>query len=362
MVMQAKTKTIMLLVTYKCNLHCSYCYEPKNSFFQMNAEKMKESIMCQVSCLGEDYESFEVQFMGGEPLLVFPLIQEVSEWLWAQSFQKKMRTLFAPTNGTLLNEEMKDWLVKNKSRFCLGLSFDGNNLMQDTNRSDSFHNIDIGFFSSTWPEQSVKMTLSPDTIGTFVAGITYLGEQGFKEVTADLAMGENVIWKKQHLVILKEQLDKLVNLYVDGITLPKLSMLSLEIEKVLETPPVKKSCSCGEQMVCIDFDGKQYACHLFSPIACNRDKALKSQEYDFASYDQFVSASCNNCSLLNLCNRCAGMSYLCSNDLSTQSAFHCNAFKIIYLANCKLQFQLAIKEGNDNRTSYIKKLVDSFKL
>ena len=127
--MQAKTKTIMLLVTYKCNLHCSYCYEPKSSFFQMNAEKMKESIMRQVSCLGEDYEAFEVQFMGGEPLLVFPLIQEVSEWLWVQSFQKKMKTLFVPTNGTLLNEEMKDWLVKNKSRFSRA-SDDGPKSMQ----------------------------------------------------------------------------------------------------------------------------------------------------------------------------------------------------------------------------------------
>ena len=360
--MQAKTKTIMLLVTYQCNLHCSYCYEPKNSFFQMNAEKMKKSIMRQVSCFGDDYESFEVQFMGGEPLLVFPLIQEVSEWLWAQTFQKKMKTLFAPTNGTLLNEEMKEWLVKNRSRFCLGLSFDGNSLMQNINRPDSFHNIDIGFFSSTWPEQSVKMTLSPDTIESFAVGIAYLGEQGFMEVTADLAMGDSVVWNKQHLVVLKEQLDELVNLYVDGVTLPRLSLLSLEIEKVQETPLIKKSCSCGEQLVCIDSDGKQYACHLFSPIACRRDKALKSQGFDFTSYDQFVSSSCNNCSLLNLCNRCAGMSYLCYDDLFTQSAFHCNAFKITYLANCKLQFRLAIKEGDEHRTSYIKKLVDSFKL
>lgn len=360
--MQAKTKTIMLLVTYKCNLRCSYCYEPKSSFFQMNAEKVKKCIMRQVSCLGDDYGSFEVQFMGGEPLLVFPLIQEVSEWLWSQEFPKKMKTLFAPTNGTLLDENMKAWLKKNKSRFCLGLSFDGDNFMQDTNRSDSFCNIDAVFFSSTWPEQSVKMTLSPETIGSFATGVAYLGEQGFKDVTADLAMGEKVIWNKKHLVILKEQLDELIDKYEEGFTLPRLSLLSLEIGKVLDSPQLKKSCSCGEQLVCIDFDGKQYACHLFSPIACNRDKALKSQEYDYTLYDQFVSTDCKRCSLLNLCNRCAGMSFLCYDDLCTQSSFHCSAFKIIYLANCKLQYRLALKKGDKNKVSYIEKLVDSFKL
>ena len=91
----------MLLITYKCNLHCSYCYEPKLQNFRMNATKAKQIITEQLSLLGDDYDSVEIQFMGGEPLLEFPLIKEVSECLWSLPLDKKLMVLFAPTNGTL---------------------------------------------------------------------------------------------------------------------------------------------------------------------------------------------------------------------------------------------------------------------
>lgn len=72
----------MLLVTYKCNLHCTYCYEPKSLNFKMSLQKTKEIISEQLSLLGDDIDTVEIQFMGGEPLLEFPLIKEISEWIW----------------------------------------------------------------------------------------------------------------------------------------------------------------------------------------------------------------------------------------------------------------------------------------
>ena len=114
-----RQKTIMLLITYKCNLHCSYCYEPKQQNFRMSATKAKQIITEQLSLLGDDYDSVEIQFMGGEPLLEFPLIKEVSEWLWSLPLNKKLMVLFAPTNGTLLNDEMKHWFSVNRERIHL---------------------------------------------------------------------------------------------------------------------------------------------------------------------------------------------------------------------------------------------------
>ena len=74
-----KQKVIMLLITYKCNLRCSYCYEPKGSNFKMSEAKVKSIIQEQMDALGDDYEAVEIQFMGGEPLLEFPLIKECAE-------------------------------------------------------------------------------------------------------------------------------------------------------------------------------------------------------------------------------------------------------------------------------------------
>ena len=359
---QRLTKTIMLLVTYKCNLHCSYCYEPKQTFFQMNVEKAKEYILKQVNKLGDEYDSFEVQFMGGEPLLVFPMIKDVSEWLWKQHFCKPMKMLFAPTNGTLLSAEMKTWLLANRHRFCLGLSFDGDNLMQNINRSESFNLINIEFFAKTWPEQSVKMTVSPQTVEYLAKGVNYLFDKGFNDVVADLAMGDHAVWNKLSLTTLKEQLNILVKEYMGNTQKPRVSLLQQNLDDIFKLEKNDKCCSCGEHLVCIDFDGAEYACHLFSPIASDKSKAKKREQIDFSSHKQFVTKKCKMCQLINLCNRCAGMNFLCNNDVAEPLRFHCAAFKIVFLANCRLQYLLASKENNHHRMVMIEKLINSISL
>lgn len=96
----------------------------------MSEAKVKSIIQEQMDALGDDYEAIEIQFMGGEPLLEFPLIKECAEWLWSTSVTDKQMMLFAPTNGTLLTNDMKEWFAKNKDRIHLGLSFDGDMAMQ----------------------------------------------------------------------------------------------------------------------------------------------------------------------------------------------------------------------------------------
>ena len=52
-----KQKVIMLLITYKCNLRCTYCYEPKLSNFKMSMEKAK-SIIQEQKVLLVDYQCY----------------------------------------------------------------------------------------------------------------------------------------------------------------------------------------------------------------------------------------------------------------------------------------------------------------
>lgn len=349
----------MLLVTYKCNLHCSYCYEPKQAFRQMSVRKMKEYIMAQYEKLGDDYDSFEIQFMGGEPLMVFPMIKEISEWLWQYPFEKELKVLFAPTNGTLLGDDMKQWLVANRHRFCLGLSFDGDFAMQNTNRSGSFRNVDIAFFSRTWPEQSVKMTISPQTITKLADGVSFLFDAGFRDVVADLAVGKSVQWEARHLNVLKCQIDRLTDIMIQNDEELHFSLLDISIEEILSNVRDSKACSCGEDFICIDTDGGEYACHLFSPIACDKPKAERSREIDFTRHDLFCSAQCNRCLLKGICKRCAGMNYISTGNVAEPDAFQCNAFKLIFFANCRLQYLSAVRSKNANRIHLIENIIES---
>ena len=344
-------KSIMLLITHGCNLNCSYCYEHKNAHIRMSADKAKAILSKHIAEIDERYDAFEVQFMGGEPLLNFSLIKEVSEWLWEFAWEKELLTVFAPTNGTILNKEMRQWFIENKERICLGLSYDGNPLMQDLNRSSSASSIDISFFSSTWPEQSVKLTISPETIGNLYSGVCSLWDSGVKTVAADLAMGDNIAWDKHHLSIYLEELKKFVNHYKDGDNYDKaFSMMSLPIFSVIDKQNSYsgKQCRCGEDLVCIDVDGKEYPCHLFSPLAISDKTLLKHlSNIDFSDHDAFNMHPCRNCMLNPICTvHCYGMNYKSYGIISKNSSFHCHAFKLLFAENCKLQFLLAQKRGD----------------
>lgn len=349
----------MFLITYRCNLHCSYCYEPKVATHTINANRLKSLIRRNVNALPDEYDSFEIHFMGGEPLLEFSLIKKLSEWLWSEKFDKRLTIIYAPTNGTLLDENIKLWCRANNARFCLGLSFDGNETMQDINRSKSSFSVDLDFFVDNWPNQSVKMTLSPNTINGFAKGVKYLHERGFHHVTADMARGGGIEWNKSHLKELSHQLDEISTFYSDSVNDNHLSMLDLDIYALKSISRTDaKSCSCGEDLACIDVDGTSYACHLFSPIACSKSEATSSLSFDFRNYAEFQNKTCQKCMLNSLCNHCYGMNYISTGSISTPDPFHCAAFKTIYVANCRHRLRMVSKKGDGDELSRISNLIN----
>jgi len=113
-------KTILLMLTYACNLNCVYCYEKdkrtgKTMAFKTARKVIQEAFIENATVC----EEIEIDFMGGEPLLEFDRIKEISEWMWSQNWSKPY-ILYATTNGTLLNEEMKKWFSEHKERIVLG--------------------------------------------------------------------------------------------------------------------------------------------------------------------------------------------------------------------------------------------------
>lgn len=347
----------MLLVTYGCNLNCIYCYEPKTLRKKMSFGDACSYIERTVNNLDVSYGSFEVQFMGGEPLLAFEVIRQVSEWLWKQSFKTKLTQVFIVTNGTLLDDNMKKWFTANKDRICLGLSFDGDRIMQNMNRSNSSSLVDLSYFVLTWPEQTIKLTVSPLTLNMLYDGVTSLHASGVKKITADLAMGKNVAWNDEYLQILHEQLLRLSRYYISYPDKHPVSLLCLDIDSV-EVVPHDKPCGCGEDLVCIDVDGKEYACHLFSPITIGEDKAaIASSTLNFVRHEDFVDEICHGCLLQATCTNCPGMNYINTGQVNRQDKFTCKANKVIFLANCEFALMKCEKSKDYDRISYVESIV-----
>jgi sulfatase maturation enzyme AslB (radical SAM superfamily) len=129
-----------------------------------------------------DYaDGVEIGFIGGEPLLEFPLLKRIFEYV-CRLKPAVPHIFFATTNGAVLTDDMKTWFTERKDCFWLGLSLDGRKETQDHNRSNSFDKIDIDFFLRNWPEQGIKMTLSEYSLGRLAGDIKYLHSLGFKEI------------------------------------------------------------------------------------------------------------------------------------------------------------------------------------
>lgn len=344
-----KTKSVMLIITHGCNLHCSYCYEANKELHGENAMTLitaKNILSHTIESMGEDCENLIIQFMGGEPLLCFDLIQDVCEWLWSLNLKVNLQ-ISAPTNGTLLSDRMKPWLIKNGHRFWLQLSFDGDPLMHNTNRSSSAHQIDLDFFVNAFSNNGVKMTLSPQTLHRFAEGVQFLFSKGFRAVDANAAMGKNVGWKHEHLRTLAAELDKLVWFYYEHPQYKPMTYFNIPVWSILNKDAHSQVCGCGRAFKSYDIDGTDYPCQIFSPISMSREQALQSRSFDFDQIENDYQGICVSCMLKNLCMNCPGINFRDYGDCNKRTAFNCAQFKLFFLASCKL-FRLKALRDNDN--------------
>ena len=323
----------------------------------MSVDAAKAIIKKAIDSVDAPYEAIDIQFMGGEPLMRFPLIRDVCEWLWNLDLKIPIESLSAPTNGTLLTDEMRSWFTKNKSRFSLQLSFDGNRLMQNENRSASAALIDLDFFATTYPDDGVKMTLSPKTIGYFFRGVKFLHEKGFKMVGANLAYGSHLGWGREHLEVLNRELDLLVDYYSEHPDLTPTDLLQIPVWNILEADAPDMSCRCGRDVVCYDYDGQVYPCHIFSPITITQDKAQAAQKIDFEAVKRQPAPPCSSCILQKMCIKCYGINFRDRGDCNAQSAFDCAQYKLFFYASCKLHKRLAMLKGDEIKSEIIDKTI-----
>ena len=115
--LENRMNQLVLQVTQKCNLRCSYCvysgdYKNRNhSQKEMSWETAKEAVdyLYGHSMSSED---IYISFYGGEPLLMFRLIKEVVEYVKREYCQRTVHFNLT-TNGTLFTPEIVQYFIKN---------------------------------------------------------------------------------------------------------------------------------------------------------------------------------------------------------------------------------------------------------
>lgn len=355
-----KTRSIYITANVACNLRCVYCYEKdKTSAASFDLEKAKALLTKTLSTKTES--GTVIHFHGGEPLLSYLKIRELCEWAWQQNFPEKYH-FFATTNGTFVHGEIQNWFKKHKKEFSLGLSLDGTRAMHNANRSNSFDLIDLDFFVKTWPEQGVKATISPLSIGSLAEGIIFMHEAGFQEISANPAEMVDLWTDPEYYDVFQREMAKLAEYYIQHPDIKRCSLFEVEFALVLNKEH-RKWCGVGTEMDAIDVDGSRHPCHLFFESVCGKEKSAEAQGIDFGNVDNCISQQCRSCPALNICPTCYGSNFITRGNIAERDMSLCEFEKIRFAEVARFEYNRIVNNpvdpstlSDEEKTSLIRRL------
>ena len=171
-------KALCLHVSHACDLTCSYCFAGQGRFngpsALMSAEVGKRAIDFLIENSGSRV-NLEVDFFGGEPLLNFDVVREVTEY--ARSIEKEAGKNFRftlTTNGMGITDEVIDFC--NRECHNVVLSLDGRREIHDRERrtaggEGSYDTIVPKFQRLVYYRTNPEAGTNPSTMSeTFAAG------------------------------------------------------------------------------------------------------------------------------------------------------------------------------------------------
>lgn len=177
-------ETYVAHVTKACNCDCVYCYE-KDKTSPYTLEEVKNYLDQLLEHRTSD--EFVIEFLGGEPMLAWEIIRSVYEYLEDKK-EVHVPSYVITTNGTIMNEEIADYLSKNpKLRFAASL--DGHiyanqlRVFKDS-RKNTYDKVmeNIRMLRTYGVEASIHMVTHPYNVAMISDSIDILYEEGIRSI------------------------------------------------------------------------------------------------------------------------------------------------------------------------------------
>jgi uncharacterized protein len=379
-----RVKNITFVVTERCNLNCTYCYEKHKTNKVMSKQVAKDGVdfILDKERINGYYDldktsAIILEFIGGEPLLEIDLIDYIVEYFkfkafeighpWAINYMISMTT-----NGILYNtEKVQKFIKKNRNRVSISITIDGNKELHDSCRvfPDGKGSYDIVEKSIKQKLQNdnhsqTKITLSPYNIKYLNDAIRNVWNIGIHGAFANCVFEEG--WKLEHAKTFYYELVKLADHILDNKLYNKYftSLFDESIGKpLIET---RNWCGGNGAMLAIGTDGKCYPCIRYMQYALSTEgrkeqsigdiyKGMDSVEdnewlCNLKCIDMKTQSDdkCNNCSIASGCAICSGYNYDKFGDANIRATFICIMHQARVLA-CKYYFSKLYKILNINK-------------
>jgi len=176
-------KNIVLNITNKCNLFCSYCWANSSPFSNKNMSP--ETALNIVKHYSDKEEIERIHFMGGEPTVNFETIKTVATFFHKQK-TKNFPIYYITTNGVVGNRKL-EWLIENN--FAFSISWDGllsSSLRQrvqvNGDNNDEITRETILKVANSELPLRVRMTVSNFNLDTLYESVSWLANNGVKYI------------------------------------------------------------------------------------------------------------------------------------------------------------------------------------
>ena len=344
---------LKLMLTDRCNLRCSYCYEGEKKKKNLDKRIGQKAIDFYFENFLCDYENvgfLPIVYHGGEPLLEFQLMRELTQYaeykIQNNKNDKVKSCRFSFTsNGTLLDESMYEFFKKNN--FKISISIDGKKEINDKNRKylNGQGTFDIVMRKAKNLNKvlddklAIRMTVMPGAVSSLSDNVQYFLEEGFHRIGIALDYFSNWEGKEN---ILQEQLEILKKIYINYHKQKKTIEIDLFDGKIgsflIKEPPL--FCNAGYGNITIDADGTIYPC----AFAINREFSIGNIEKGI-NYKKYASMlgcflqqgtndleKCKACDISYFCHaqKCGFLNWATTGYLNKSNKVVCMQEKLLF--------------------------------
>lgn len=262
-------RAVKLVLTAACNLSCSYCYQNAKNDRRLAWDTAQHALDLLVA---SPRSHVELLFIGGEPLLEFPLIEQAVEYVRTHRRPHQSVQFEVITNGTLLGEREAAFFADHD--FQMQLSFDGVASAQLLRGAHTFATLDRlldrlratepGFFDE---RLSVNITLLPRTVATLAESVRYLiEEKGIQELFITPSLDASRDWRPERISELEAAFAEIYRM--SRRRFRETGDVPLKILRRTGPPsrrrPEMSMCGVGRgDQIAVDVDGQAHGCLTF---------------------------------------------------------------------------------------------------
>lgn len=381
---EAAVRDVTFIVTDKCQLRCTYCYEVDKGCHMMTKETAKAGVDRLFEMYYADNYHFinkktrgiVIDFMGGEPFLNVDIMDYISSYFLERAIKehhiwaKTVRFAISSNGQAYFDPKVQEYMKKFKDYISLGISIDGPKHIHDACRiyPDGTGSFDTAYKAFLHCKNefnylpTTKITLSPDNMNNLLDCVKFFVDLGVKVVNMNCVYEAKWTYDDAAKLykLLKELADYL--LQQDGVSC---SMFNYNFFHPLDPTEIQCWCGGGGRMLAFDWDGVAYPCPRFCPTSLGKDipaisigdvKTVFCGDTGKATHSELEAITrrtkstdeCFDCPIAAGCSDCEAWNYQAAGGkFNVKCTNICPVHKATSLANVYYQNKLNQLQGSD---------------